>query len=39
MIACVLFVLGVVLLNSYTIKQEQKNVSAANTNNQIINQK
>lgn len=39
MIAFILFVLGVVLLNSYTIKQEQKKVSAANTNNQIIKQK
>ncbi len=33
------FIIGVVLLNSYTIEQEEKKVSAANTNNQIIKNK
>lgn len=38
MIGFVIFVLGAVLLNSYTIKQEQKNVSVGSTNNnEIIN--
>ena len=32
MIALILFVIGVLVLNSYMIKQEQKNVSGTSTN-------
>ena len=36
MLLFIAFVIGAVLLNSYTIEQEEKKASAANTN-QVIN--